>query len=184
MRSMGRVARPYALALFAVAHGRGSSDVVEGEMHELRARLHSAPDLARLLRSPQLSAREKREVVDRTLAHGASDLVADFLRLLVDKKRMSALDQIASQYIDVSEKSRGVVRGTVTTAVPLHESDRDVLVQKLQKRTGGTVVLTERVDASLLGGVVVKLRDTLLDHSVRRRLEEVRHALLSARVHT
>jgi F-type H+-transporting ATPase subunit delta len=178
------VAGPYATALYELARRDGTVDVVEGEMREVCARLRSAPDLVRLLGSPRLSTREKRKVVDNTIAHGVSARVADFLRLLVDRKRIAIIGQIAEHYIALSEEARGVARGTVHTATPLAPADRDAIVQKLQARTGTTVILTEQVDPSLLGGVVVRLQDTLFDHSVRHRLEEVRHALLSTRVHS
>ncbi len=184
MPSHSVVARPYATALFEVARRDGTADVVEGELRELRARLAAVPDLVRLLASPQLSTREKRDVVDRTLAQGVSEQVADFLRLLVDKKRIASLDAIAEHYVALSERAHGIMRGSVTTAVPLAPADRDAIVQKLQARTKKTVILSEQVTPELLGGVVVKLQDTLLDHSVRRRLDEVRQALLSTRVHS
>jgi F-type H+-transporting ATPase subunit delta len=176
------VARPYATALFETARGDDTVDVIEGELHEIDARLRSDPDILRLLRSPQLTTREKRALVDATLARGVSEHVQDFLHLLLDKGRIDGIEQIIRCYIELAERSRGILRGTVRTAVPLSDEEHEALTARLSKATGKTVVLAASVDPTLIGGVVVQMQDTLLDSSVQQRLADLRQALLATRV--
>ncbi len=180
--SDARSARPYAAALLEIAKRAGSVDVVEAEMRDLEARLGGAPELHRLLTAPALRTNEKLELANRTLGLGMSDLVQNLIHLLLDKRRIGIASEVAQQFIAMAEATRGVVRGTITTAVPILDADKQAIMDKLGAVTGKTVRLESEVDPSVLGGVRVRIQDVLYDHTMRHRLDQLRAELGRVRV--
>lgn len=175
-------ARPYAAALLEIAKRAGTVDLVEGEMRDLQVRLEGAPELHTLLTAPALRTTQKLELADRTLGIGMSQLVQDLVHLLLRKRRIGIAGAVAQQYIAMAEAARGVVRGTLTTAVPLKTADTQAIMDKLGAVTGKSVLLVSIVDPSVLGGVRVRIQDVLFDHTVRHRLDELRADLQQVRV--
>ncbi len=176
-------ARPYAAAVLALAQKDGTLDATEAEMRDLAARLSGAPELRTLLTSPALRAAERLELANKTLCAGMSDLVQNLVHLLIDKRRINIAETIADHFVQLAEEARGVVRGTLTTAVPVSDADKQAIMAKLGQLTGKTVLLESEVDPSVIGGVRVRVQDVLLDHTVRQRLDQLRADLAQVRVH-
>ena len=175
-------ARPYAAAMLEIAKRTGTVDAVEAEMRDLTARLDGAPQLHTLLTAPALRTSEKLELANRTLALGMSDLVQNLVHLLLDKRRIAIAGAVAESFVAMAEAARSVVRGTVTTAVPISDAQRQAIMDSLAKRTGKQVLLESTVDPAVIGGVRVRVQDVLFDGTVRRRLDQLRAELAQVRV--
>ena len=175
-----RVATRYASALFAAASKLGKSDAVESDLAGLESLWNQAPALRRALESPLIPGERKHAVVDAALAD-IDELSKTFLHLLIEKRREEILPAVKEEFGRQADDARGLIRAEATTAVPLADSERAALVGALQSRTGKTIELSAHVDAGILGGLIVRMEDTVIDGSVRGALERLREQMMRER---
>jgi F-type H+-transporting ATPase subunit delta len=174
-------ARRYASALFAAASRAGKTDRVEEDLRSLRTLWESSPRIPEALESPLVPADRKVEVIDKVLARELDSLTAEFLRLLVHKRREQILLAVDEEYRLRLDDARGLVRAQAVVAVPIDDTQRSGLVSGLSQRTGKQIELSIDVDPGIIGGVVVRLGDTVIDGSVRGALERLREQMLTER---
>jgi F-type H+-transporting ATPase subunit delta len=173
-----RAAKRYATALFQAAVTHNKLEQVEKDFTELLQAMEKAPALRRYWESPLVPSGRKREQIKELLGESIDPLTLSFLRLLVDKRREDLLDTIDQELRQNADAARHLVRAEVTFAVAPTDAEKQSLQSSLEKRTGENVLLTVHVDPTILGGVVVRLQDTIIDGSVRGTLERVREQLL------
>ncbi|MDQ7833010.1 MAG: F0F1 ATP synthase subunit delta [Desulfovibrionaceae bacterium] len=168
------IARRYAKALFSLGLGQGG-DAVSAygkDLEELAAVLENVPELMRVFANPIFVASEKKAVLDGVLAKlSVSPVVKNFLGLLAEKERLSFLPEIAVYFRTLLDEAQGVVRGRLVTALNLAEARRDQIKSKLEAQTGKKLVLDFAVDPEILGGVMLKVGDKVLDASLRAQLQ-------------
>lgn len=177
-----RVARRYADALIEVAADQGAVDPVGADLKSLIALMDQFDGMLRsALCTPVFSADERSAVLGELLPKlSLHPLSANFLRLLSDKGRMDAIDEIAAEYATLADGRAGRVTVRVTTAEPMSAAVEKDVKEALSKATGMQVVLAPKVDPALIGGMVVHVGGKVYDSSIRTRLQGVRRALLSA----
>ncbi len=168
-------ARRYASALFSIARERGTIDPWAEELGRLRA-LAANRDAMRVLNNPELGLDQKMRVVDAA-AGPLSHETAALVRILLERKRVELLPALADAFNEQARAFRGIELATVTTAIPLEEADRQLITQWLSTRLGRSVEIEEHVDPEIIGGVVSRVGDQLIDASVRGRLEMLRRRL-------
>ena len=173
-----RASRRYAAALFATAQNQNKIDVVEKDFATVLGLMESAPALRQIWESPLIPAGRKRDLISKVLDSSVDALTAAFLRLLIDKRREVILDTVRFEMRQMADSSRHLVRAEAIFATPPTTAEQEALVRSLEKRTGDHVDLTVSVDAALLGGIIVRMQDTILDGSVRGTLERMREQLL------
>lgn len=171
------VARRYALALFNLAGEQGAVDEVEKDLKVVVEVLERFPQLKRAIQHRLVPPREKKALVATVFSTRVSSLVQRFIGLLVDKHREGYLESILEAYVLYADRARNVVEVNVSSAVPLAEADLRSLGQRLEAYTGKKVRLKTSVDPSLLGGVVVRIGDQLIDGSVKKRLQKMKRLL-------
>jgi len=179
--SVSPVARRYAQALIEVAEEASVVDQVGDDLASF-SELLSAHDglLGDALASPVFTTEERGAVLDDVLPRlSLHPLAANLLRLVNDKRRFGALAEIVIAYRELADQKAGRQEVVVTTAEPLTPQVEAEVRQALEKTTGKTVRLTSHVDPSLLGGLVAKVGGTVYDSSLRTRLEQIKHALVS-----
>lgn len=177
------VARRYAQALFKASEARDLLDTLAGDLRGLDALLRDHPRLRHFLISPQIGEKAKRELIANLFADRAHPLVVELLYLLMEKKRLPLLGQIIEGYRDLLEEHREIVRAEVTTATPVPSELEERLVRALERRIGKTVLLEKRIDASILGGMMVRIGDQILDRSIRHAFEAIRERLMEVPVY-
>ncbi len=168
-------ARRYAEAVFGLARRDASEDAWASDLDRLAALLE-VPLAAKALASPAVTASQKLAVIGAEVP-GLQPVMRNLLQLLLHRGRLEMLPEIAGAYRELLNAARGIATAEVTTAVPLGEADRAVLVERLARYTGKQVRVEARVDGGILGGVVARIGDTLIDGSVRGRLEALRRRL-------
>jgi F-type H+-transporting ATPase subunit delta len=171
----------YGTALYAAAKDVGRAPEIERDLVAIREALTSSTDLTRILYNPAFPARGKKEIL-LELATGADALVRNFLQVLVDNGRLTELDdtiEVLSELVRESEKQLQV---ELTTAVPVGNDEADLLRDRLAEASGKDVTLSRRVDPAVVGGIVLRIGDNLIDASVRGRLDGLRLALRQARI--
>ncbi|MBD3235493.1 MAG: ATP synthase F1 subunit delta [Candidatus Eisenbacteria bacterium] len=181
--SEAAIARRYARALFDAADRRGMLDRIAEELESVAELIHQHPRLGGLLRAPQVGAREKRALLERLFAERVHPIMAELLDLLLEKKRFALLPEIRLAHRELVAQLRGVQRTEIITAVPLTAALTGRLQQVLAAMTDKQVALEPRIDPEILGGVIVRMGDCVIDGSVRRRLQEMRRRMLAAEVH-
>lgn len=170
-----RVARRYAQAAFEVARERNQVDGWLAELERL-VELLDRTEAGAFLSAPQVPFDAKREFVEQTLA-GFLPEVRNLVLLLVRRRRLRLLPRIYEEFGRLADDYRGVVVAEVTSAVPLDDADKAVIIRQLSELTGKRVSLRTRVDPSILGGIIVRIGDKLIDGSLRTRLERLRETL-------
>ena len=178
----GAVASRYARALFDVVL-KEAKDVekVQGELQQF-AELFSRDQLTQILGNPGIPASKKKALATALIerAGEVTPPLAKLVLILAEKDRLTLLPGIARAYVERVMDHLKIVRGDVTTAVPLTPDALRALEQGLAKATGRTVVLEARVDASIVGGVVTRLGSTVYDGSVTTQLQKMKQALIEA----
>jgi F-type H+-transporting ATPase subunit delta len=164
----------YARALFACAAARREEPAVA---EDLAAASGAVSRALPLLRDPRVPAAKKKGLVRESLHRAASPLTADFLELLIDKKRIGLLPTLAEDFEKLILRARRVVRAHVRAARPLSEADRQRLRESLEAFAGTGVELDMAQDPELLGGVSVRLGDWVLDSSLRGQLQSLKEAI-------
>ena len=167
------IARRYARALFALGKKSGLPEL-EGyasSLEDMRSALAQSPDLVRVFRNPIFTAEEKKKVIGKLAAKlKLKGTILDFCLLLADKNRLREFDGIVSMFSDLLDAEKGVLRGELLTAVALEAEKQAEIVKELEKKAKRTLVLEFGVSPEILGGVVLKVGDQVMDASLRAQL--------------
>lgn len=166
-----QLGRTYAAALLGAAAKADAVDAVLGDLDEIVGEaLDKSPALAAALNSPRVSIEEKSRVVDRVFGEKVHPLLLRFLKVAAQRQRLMYLRAIRQAAEELSDEIAGRVVAEVRTAVPLNDELRGVVVQRLENALSKRVRLREIVDASVVGGMVVRVGDTVFDSSVSGQL--------------
>lgn len=176
-------ATPYATALYTAAAEAGRLNEVDGELAEIADAVRENPALARALTNPAVRGEGKSNLL-AALAKGDDPLVARFLQVLLDHRRLGDLLVIQEAFADRVRLDRNELAVELTTAVAIDDATADKVQQQLASATGLTVTMDRTVDPTILGGVVLRVRDRLVDASLRRRLDLLGRDLRAARIPT
>jgi F-type H+-transporting ATPase subunit delta len=176
---MEEVARVYAEALFEAAKESGTLDQVHEQLDEVADAIAGNHDLQVFLFSPYFSSSEKREGLDEAIS-GAEPELVNFLELLVEKHRMPAIFRIRERLDELWAEENKQLDVTVTSAIDLDKSVIDHIREQIEKQTDRTVELTAQVDPDILGGLVLRVGNMVLDASLRSKLEKLRKEVAAA----
>ncbi|MEM6646351.1 MAG: ATP synthase F1 subunit delta [Bacteroidota bacterium] len=171
------VAERYARALYGEAEKTGMITAADGDVALIRDSLDASPELVRFFESPVIPREKKESVVDALFAERLQPLTLRFLKLLIEKRREDAFPAVVRAYRALRDKQEGIIEIKARSAKPLTAEEEAELKAALAKLTGQTVRLNTTIDASLIGGVVVRVGDTVYDGSVRHQLEGLREKL-------
>jgi F-type H+-transporting ATPase subunit delta len=171
-------ARSYAKALFELAKERHQTNVVGHELAGIIDTVASEPALLPFLARPGIASTAKRAVADEIAQRvGVSALVRDFVGLVADQGRGDQLPDMAEAYRDLVDADAGRVRARVRSAVALTEQERSTLASRLGAALGKTVVVEDRVDPELLGGLVAEVGSLVADGSLDGQLARIKERL-------
>ena len=171
-------ARVYAKALFDIGVSDGTLSEVADELHAVRSALSALdPQLRGFFNMPQLRRDDKRRMINLAFGGKVSRPVLGLLNVLVEKRREPLLDTIVSEFDDLVDAHTGRVRASVTSARKLDADLADELLAALERRTQRRIVLRQRVDPDVVGGIRVSLGDLVLDGTLRRGLSDMRRTL-------
>jgi F-type H+-transporting ATPase subunit delta len=177
--SYDAIARRWARAVFEIGKETNSVARLEADVASFAETWAKNEELAAVLDNP-LVPEASREAILGDIADrmGLSEAAKNTLRLLARKRRLAAVPDIARQLARLADEEQGIVRADVTSAGPLSDDYLGKLRAELEKATGKKVVVSHKQDKSLIGGVVTRLGDRVIDGSVRARLAGFRESLL------
>lgn len=179
----GSLARRYAKALIAIGIDQQSYEKLAGELAGVAKLFSEHPTLAATLQNPSYPLAKRKAVMEGVVTRlNPSATVKNFLLLTVDRGRVEFIPAIAAEYQALADEEAGRVRADVRVATDADLQDLDKLKLALEKRTGKQVVISARVDPTLIAGKVTRIGSTVLDGSVSTRLESMGNALLEGKL--
>jgi F-type H+-transporting ATPase subunit delta len=170
---MEELAQVYSRSLFEVAREQGKLDLLREQLGQFADAIKDNRDLELFFFSPYFSTKEKQAGLDKVL-DGADERLLSFLGLLIENHRMPVIFRIRREYDRLWERENRLLPVVLTSAVELDEQTTGSLSERIGERTGRTVTLTKRVDPDILGGIVLQVGNSILDASIRNRLEQLR----------
>ncbi len=170
----GLLEKTYSTALFQLCIEENSLDKSFEEMMFISNTFSSNEELLKIVSLPTVKANEKQKVIASVFDGRISKTVLNFLYILIEKNRISYINKIAEQFKDMYNNSCGILEVTVITAKPMNNALKDKLIKKLEAVTSKKINLIEMVDSKILGGIVLKYNNSLLDSSVKTKLDNMR----------
>ena len=176
---MEEIAQVYARALFEVASEQDQLDVVKQQLDEFAAALHDNRELAVFFFSPYFSAQEKKDGLHKAV-EGAEPAFMNFLEALMERHRMPAIFRIRTEFDALWEKERRRLPVQVTSAVELDESVVHNIGERIGEQVDRQVDISSDVDPGIIGGIVLKVGNVIIDASIKNRLEQLRKQVAQA----
>jgi len=173
------IAQVYARALFEVAQEHDIVDEIRQQLGEFADALHENRDLAVFFFSPYFSSQEKKEGLQRGVT-GANELFMNFLETLVERHRMPVIFRVRDRFESYWDEENRLLPVAVTSAIDLDESIVKDIGKRIGEQTGQNVELSSSVDPDILGGIVLRVGNFILDASIRNRLEQLRKQVAQA----
>lgn len=176
---MEEIAQVYSRSLFEVAKEQGKLDVVREQLGQFADALDDDHDLQVFLFSPYFSTAEKEDGLHKVL-DGAEPAFENFLRLLIEKHRMPVLFRIRRQFDERWQEENRLLPVSVTSAVKLDDQTVEHIRKNIAEQTDRTIELTTEVDPDILGGLILRVGNSILDASIKNRLETLRRQVSRA----
>lgn len=176
------VARRYAQAFFAIAQEKNMVDNLEAELKAVVDVINENEDMKRLIEHQLVSPEEKKAVINKVFSEEVSELTVNFLNVITEKYRAAYIPAIYEEFVSYANESRNMVDAEVKAPVALSDADLENLKDKLAAATGMSVRIHSKVDPSLIGGVMVRIGDKVIDGSLSGKLDRLKDVLLKTEV--
>ncbi len=179
---ISNISKRYERAFFEIAEEEKKLEQYYAELRQFSSLVEGNKDLKDFLANPIFEQESKKKILEQIIGKlSLSSMTVNFLKLLVDKKRIDVLPDIETCYRQLMDETLKKVRVTVKTAFPLSGEMQNHILAGLKKMTGRDVEVTLEDDQSLLGGIVIGVGDTLYDGSIKNQLNNMRNLLGEAR---
>ena len=167
-----KISRRYAIALFSLGQEDGNFEKYGADLAEFSKFCHDNEEFGQVIADPIFAVEERKAVLLAVLEKsGFSDVVKNFLKLLVDKNRMAAIGAITEYYSRLTDEVSNIARAEITTAMPLKSNTLRRVEKSLERLTSKKIKSEVKEDQDLIGGIVVKIGDLILDGSVKAQLK-------------
>jgi F-type H+-transporting ATPase subunit delta len=170
---MEELAQVYARALFQAARENGRLDELREQLGQFADALDQNRDLAVFFFSPYFATAEKQQALGKLL-DGADEILLNFLKLLIENHRMPVIFRIRHEFGRLWEEENKTLPVEITSAIALDQATTESLGKTIGERAGRKVTLAARVDPDILGGIIIRVGNSILDASIRNRLEQLR----------
>ncbi len=169
-----KAARRYNTAFYSVAEDKGILDEVTDDISKSLALINSNKDLDLFFASPIISKSKKLSLVKEIFGSNVSELTMNFINLLVNRGRESLTKGIFEDFLNLRKEKQGIVDVVVKTSIGLDEDEKKKMKEKIDSFTGLKSQLTFEIDKNIIGGFVAKIKDTVLDASIKSQLEKLK----------
>ncbi|MBR6570055.1 MAG: ATP synthase F1 subunit delta [Clostridia bacterium] len=175
---MTELAREYGDGLYALTEEENISREVLEQLLELKSLFREQPDFVRLLGNMSLSKAERVHILDSVLRGQIHPYLLNFLKILCERCALNEYEGCLAAFKSLYYQEHSIVEATVTTAVPLDDEQRARMIEKLSAMTKKQVVLNEKVDAALMGGVLLEMNGQRYDNTLKNRLKSIQSAMI------
>jgi F-type H+-transporting ATPase subunit delta len=176
---MEELARVYGRSLFEVARDQGKLDELREQLAQFADAVDGNHELAVFFFSPYFSTKEKQDALGNLL-DGADPILLNFLNLLIENHRMPVIFRVRHEYERLWDEENRTLPVEITSAIALDEQTTASLGRTIGERAGRKVTLAARVDPDILGGIIIRVGNSILDASIRNRLEQLRRHVAQA----
>jgi len=150
-----------------------SYDKIYSELIAIANTLSQSPDLNDFFMNPLISVEDKKDIIDEIFTNEINSLIVNFLKVLVDKDRFSAFEEITSTFKETVDKVNNISRVKVTSAVNLSEDSKNRLKNKLEEKMKKIVTLDWEINPEIIAGLVIQMGDNVIDTSLKNKLEDL-----------
>jgi len=178
-----QVAKKYSTALFELAQDKNLIDKAWEQFNSLAEYLKSDRTLLDFMTAPQISDAKKAVLIEKVFSGTMERVFFNFIKFLAERRRIQFLPEIIEEFDRQYRLYKGIAKATVITAIPLGENERQRLIAELAGKTSLKIEVEEKIDKSIIGGMVVKLHDQIIDGSIRHGLNLLRNRLMKVKVH-
>jgi F-type H+-transporting ATPase subunit delta len=170
-----RIGDRYANSILGLAKERGLTERVRDDFQLVKKVCQSNPDFVNMLESPLIHADRKQAIIDAIFKKNFTEITQSLIEIIVRKKREAYLDDIAERYLFQFDKLNNVTRGELVSASPMTEEQKSKIKKLVEKEMKTDFVLTERIDADLIGGFVLRIGDKQFDASIASKLRALKN---------
>ena len=178
-----KLAQRYALALFNSSSKNKILDSVSSDLKSLSLVWKENPKLKKFLEVPQILLQEKKGFLQQGFKGKIIDVVFQFLLLLLEKHRLNYFLEICEKFEKIVKEKEGIISAEVITATSLEDEMKEKLKEILEKKTQKKIEMVLKVDPEIIGGIIIKLKEEIIDQSLKHQLEVLKDNLLSLKVH-
>lgn len=171
MRTGAEIEKIYATALFELAIEEKSLGDIYKELNACAEIFRREPEFAKLLSSPNIPLTDKLKLIGKIFGDGGA--IANLVCVMTRNRRIMRIDGVCAELNKLYNEKNNIAEMTVYTAVPLGKAERETLTAKLAEKSGKTVKLTEKTDPELIGGIVVRYNNKVMDGSVKAKLRKI-----------
>lgn len=173
----GKLEKVYADALFELAQEENALDGIYEEICEISNIFSMNEDFVKLFAVPTIPNTDKKNIISSCFEGKVCATVFNFLNVLCDKNRMKYFSSIAEEFKRLYNDANNILEVTAVTTQKLSDALRQKLVEKLEKNSGKKIILVEKIDKDIMGGIVLKYNNTQIDASVKSRLDNMRQQI-------
>ncbi len=174
---MSNLAATYADALFEIAKEENILDEIMSQGREVSALLAATPDMMKILNTPTVSKDEKVSLIDKVFSGNVNVNLLNFMKVMAERKNTGELVESFAEFEKLYNKFNNIEKAVAITAVPLSEELSGKLTAKLEQVTGKKIILTNKVDPSCLGGIILEFSDKQYNDSIANKLANLRSQL-------
>ena len=176
--NLAKIAVRYATALLESAEAQSAVDSVKADLSDLKTLYTDSVEFKSLIHSPTIQLAEKEKMILETFKN-VNGLTLTFLRLLVRKNRLDLLLDCVSEFERLIDLKSGIVHAVAISAESLSVSQLTAIKDNLESQLKKTVMLRTEIESSIIGGYVVRINDTMIDHSIKNQLAKLKESLLA-----
>ncbi len=171
------VAKTYSDALFEVGVENNSLETLLEEFSFIEKTFIEYPDFLELFRTPRISIEERKETIQSIFGGNISEEMLNFLKIILDKRRASEIFDIKNEFQVAVHRHNNILEATVISAVAISEEQSEKIKKSLKVVTGNDILIKNKVDETLIGGVVIYIGDKVIDGSVKKKLSDLKEEL-------
>lgn len=177
------VSKTYGDALFEAACETGRMDIIFEELKSLQIILKENEELQKMLENPKIMREDKESVIETVFRGRISDEIVELMKLMIAKGRYSKIESVFDYYVGLVKEEKKIGIAHVTTAIELSDGQKEQIVKRLLETTDyETFEMHYAVDASLIGGMIIRIKDRVMDSSIRTKLYELSKSLRKIQV--
>ena len=171
------ISTTYATALFDLCIEQNKVDEFMNDVSLIKEALKDNIQFFELLKTPRINIHEKKKIVDNVFANKISKEILNFIKILIDKRRVKYIIDIVNEFEKMAYNYKGIVKAKAYTSIQLNKSQIEKLEAKLSEQTKKIVEIENIVDSSLLGGVMIKFNDVVIDGTLKGKLKNLENNL-------
>lgn len=171
--------RPYAIALFEIAKEQDKVKEFSDQVKVVIEAIEEDKQFMELLSHPKVTHDKKLELIDQVFKGKIVEELTGLFTIMVNKGRQNILLDVLAEFLEMVNEDLGIIRATITSAVELNQKQLEQIKEKIQTTTQKVVTLHTEVDASLIGGMIIRVGDNIVDASISGRIQELQEGLIN-----